>query len=428
MQVSQKSLNETSVELTVIADAVVLAKLKQVVLQKLAPGTNLPGFRAGKAPLNLVEKNLDPARLQTEFLDEAVNAFFVDAINHQKLRPVAQPKISITKFVPFDTLEFTAEIEVVGEIKLANYKTLKVAKPSVNVTAKDINDVLDKLKIREADKKLVERASKTGDEVWIDFTGVDAKTKASIKGADGKDFPLVLGSNTFIPGFEPELVGLKAGAEKTFKITFPKDYGVAALQSREVSFTATVKKVNEIIEPKLDDAFAAKVGPFKTIAELKADIKKQLKVEREREAQAQFENELVIKIAEKSSVAIPKALINEQLNAMENDERQNLAYRGQTWQEHLDAEGVNEEQHRERNSGQAEQRVKAGLVLSEIAEKEKITVTPEEVEIRMQILKGQYNDPQMQAELDKPEARRDVLSRLLTEKTLAKLAGYVQKV
>jgi trigger factor len=427
MQVSQKSLTDTSVQLTVTADAAALVRLKQVVLQKLAPSVNLSGFRAGKAPLNLVEKNLDQSRLQTEFLDEAVNAFYIDAINHQKLRPVAQPKISITKFVPFDALEFRAEVEVVGEVKLANYKTLKVAKPLVNVTAKDINDVLGKLKIREADKKPATRASKTGDEVWIDFTGVDAKTREPINGADGKDFPLVLGSNTFIPGFEPELVGLKADAEKTFKITFPKDYGVATLQSREVSFTVTVKKVNEVVEPKLDDKFSAKVGPFKTLAELKADIKKQLKVEREREAQMQFENELVTAVTAKSTVEIPKVLVDEQLDAMENDERQNLAYRGQTWQEHLEAEGVNEEQHRERNRAQAEQRVKAGLVLSEIADKEKITATPEEVEIRMQILKGQYNDPQMQAELYKPEARRDITSRLLTEKTLAKLTGYSTK-
>src|SRR5690606_2381802 len=143
-----------------------------------------------------------------------------------------------------------------------------------------VEEVLDRLAVRDADKAEVQRAAKDGDEVWIDFKGVDAKTKEPVAGADGKDYPLALGSNTFIPGFEPELIGLKAGDEKTFPITFPKDYGVKALQSKKVEFTVTVKKVTEIQKPKLDDTFAAKVGPFKSIDDLKTDIKKQLTAER----------------------------------------------------------------------------------------------------------------------------------------------------
>lgn len=421
MQVSKKNLSDTKVQLSIAGEPGELNAIKQEVVKKLAKDVKLQGFRAGKAPDSLVEKSIDPSRLQTEFLDEAINKLFVDAVTKESLRPVAQPKVEISKFVPFATLEFSVEVEVVGEVKLPDYTKIKVDKKPVSVAAKDVDEVIDRLKVREAEKKEVNRASKDGDEVWIDFTGVDAANKEPISGADGKDYPLVLGSSTFIPGFEPELVGLKAGEEKTFTITFPKDYGVATLQNRKVTFTVTIKKVNEVAEPKVDDAFAAKVGPFKTVAELKADIKKQLEAEREREAQAAFQNELVTKIAEKSSVAIPTALVDEQLDAMDQEERQNLAYRGQTWQEHLKAEGVTEEQHRERNRTQAEQRVKAGLVLSEIADKEKISVTPKELEIRMQILKGQYPDAQMQAELDKPEARRDIMSRMLTEKTLSKL-------
>jgi trigger factor len=234
----------------------------------------------------------------------------------------------------------------------------------------------------------------------------------------------MLGSDSFIPGFEDNLIGVKAGEEKTFTLAFPKDYGVKALQSRKVTFKVTVTKVNELAKPKIDDAFAAKVGPFKSLAELKADIKKQVTIERGTESERAYENELIEKIVEQSKVPLPQSIVGEEIERLETEERQNLVYRGQTWQEHLAEEGVTETEHREQKRPQAENRVKAGLVLSEIAEREKITVTPEELEIRIQLLKGQYQDKQMQIELDEPENRRDILSRMVTEKTIDKLKTY----
>jgi trigger factor len=424
MQITRKNLSPTNVKLTVVAGQDQLDTIKQEVLTKLQRDVKLPGFREGKAPLSMVEKNVDQNLLQSEFLEHAVNHIYGDALAEGNLRPVAQPEVNITKYVPFTTLEFEVEIEVFGEVKLPDYRKIKLAKKPVTISAKDVDGVIANLKTRAADKESVTRAAKDGDEVILDFFGTDAKTEEPINGADGKDYPLILGSNTFIPGFEPNLIGLKPGQEKTFVLEFPKDYGVSALQSRKVSFKVAIKQVQKIIEPKLDDAFAAKVGPFKTMAELRADIKKQLESEKQHQAQREYENELVQKIAEKATVAVPKAIVDEELDRQEADERQNLMYRGQTWQEHLKEEGVTEEEHREKKRPDAELRVKAGLVLSEIAEKEGITLSPDELEIRLQIMKGQYQDPAMQAELEKPEAKRDIASRLLTEKTLAKLTAY----
>jgi trigger factor len=277
-----------------------------------------------------------------------------------------------------------------------------------------------------AERVEVKRAAKDGDEVVIDFSGSDEEGKP-VNGAEGKDYPLVLGSKTFIPGFEEHVVGMKAGEDKEFEVTFPKDYGVAALQSKKITFNVNAKKVHELKEPKIDDEFAKKAGPFKNLADLKADIKKQLIAEREREAETQRENEIIQKLVEKSSVEVPETLVDEQLQRLEEEEKRNLVYRGQTWQEHLKEEGVTEEQHRERHRPDAELRVKAGLVLSEVADKEQITVQPEELDIRLQMLKGQYNDAAMQAELDKPEAQQDIAARLLTEKTVAKLVDYASK-
>lgn len=424
MQVSKKNLSDTKVKLTLAADAELMEAEKKKVLLEFARNLKIQGFRPGKAPLNLVEKSVDPARLQSEFLEHAINRLYLAALDSENLRPVTQPGVKITKFVPFESLEVEAEVEVVGEIKLADYKKIKLAKEKVSVDAKEVTEVIDNLRTREAEKKDVERASKESDEVWIDFTGVDAKTKEPIKGADGKDYPLLLGSNTFIPGFETNLVGLKAGEEKTFTLTFPKDYGVKALQNRKVEFTATVKKVQEVVEPKLDDAFAAKIGPFKDVAELKDDIKKELLARKEAESEQQYADDLITKITEKSTVSIPEVLIDEQIDRLEQEQRQSLMYRGQTWQEFLESEGLDEKSYRGKQRPVAELRVKAGLVLSEISEKEQIEVTPEELEVQMQMLRARYQDAQMQAELAKPEARRSIASRILTDKTVAKLKEY----
>lgn len=427
MQSQKEQLSPTTIKLTVTADKAELDAVKQRVLSQLGAKVKVPGFRPGKAPQHLIEKQLDQPTLQTEFLERAVNDLYVEAVQKDDLRPVVQPEISITKFVPYTTLEFTAQVDAVGEIKLADYKKIKLELQKPEVTAAEVNTVVSNLRQRAASRDEVKRAAKLGDETVIDFKGVDAKTSEPVEGADGKDYPLVLGSNSFIPGFETELIGLKPGDSKTFDITFPKDYGAKPLQNRKVSFTVTINKVVQLSEPKADDAFAASVGPFKTLADLKADIKRQLKNEKQQEQLNRFDNELLEKIAAKSEVAVPDSLIEEEIDRIEAEEKRDVVYRGQTWQEHLDQEGVTAESHRQNQRPGAELRVKAGLILGAIAKAENVTVSAEELEMRMQLLKGQYPDSNMQAELDKPENRRDIHLRMMTEKTLTKLRAYAQK-
>lgn len=425
MQVKKTNPSPTQTTLNVVADEKELAPIKAHVLTHFQGKVKVPGFRAGKVPAELLEKHVEPGALQSEFLEEAIEQLYVAAANDHKLRPVDRPQISVKKFVPFTTLEFEASVEVLGEVQLPDYTKIKKSKPDSKVIEADVKGVVASLQERLSEKKDVDRAAKDSDQVFIDFKGVDAKTKEAISGADGKDYPLTIGSNTFIPGFEPELIGLKADEEKTFTITFPKDYGVNMLQGRKVEFTVRVTKVQEVTLPKVDDAFAAKAGPFKTMAELKTDIKKQLREEKKQQIDRDFESELVKEISDKSKVTIPEVLINDQVARLWTDLQQNVMYRGQTIQEFLESEGKTEETYREDIlKPQAADRVKASLVLAEIAEKEKLDVTPEELEIRMQILKGQYQDAQMQVELEKPEARRDIAARLLTEKTVNKLVAY----
>lgn len=424
MQLTKEQLSPTKIKLKLAADAEMLKAVKDQALRALARNMKVAGFRPGKIPLPVVEKNLDPAMLQSEFVERALNRLYSTALDEYKLRPVAQPKADIKKFVPFDTLEAELEVEVIGDIKLPDYKKIKLAKEKVEVTDEDMDNVLKQLRIREATKNDVDRAAKDGDQVWIDFKGVDPKTKEPVKGADGTQYPLVLGSNTFIPGFEPELIGLKAGDEKTFVVTFPADYGVSALRKKKVEFTAKVTRVQEVVEPELNDNFAALIGPFKSLDELKKDIRSQIEYEKQNRANREFENQLLDQIVDKTTAAIPDRLIEDEVDRLEREEKQDLIYRGQTWQDHLDQEGVSAEEHRTQKRPEAERRVKAGLVLGEIAEAEKIDVTLDELNQQLAALKAQYQDKQMQAELDKPETRREIASRLVTEKTIQQLAGY----
>lgn len=428
MQVTKKLLdNKTKAELTVDVPQDVLSETKRSVVRALSSQVKVQGFRNGKAPLELVEKQLEPSVLQQHFLEHVIEATYPQAVAQEKLRPVDRPDIAIVKFVPFTTLEYTATAPVLGEVTLADYKKIKKDRKTVKVTAAEVDEVIESLRSRQAEKVAVDRAAKEGDQVVIDFSGVDADKKP-IKGADGTDYPLALGSNTFIPGFEPALIGLKKGEKKTFPVTFPGDYGVSTLAGAEVTFTVTVKDVFELKKPALDDAFAASVGPVKTVEELKRDIKKELTAEKQRQEDLQFESELVAEITKKSKLVVPQVLIDDQVNRMYQEQQQNVTYRGQTIKEFLESKSMTEEEYKTKElAPQAEERVKASIVLAEIADKEKIEVTPEELEIRMQVLKGQYQDQKMQSELEKPEARREIASRMLSEKTVAQLSAIATK-
>lgn len=424
MQVDVSNLNPTKVKVFIKASPAELEEYKKLVLGKFASNTKIQGFREGKAPLSMVEKNIDQTKFQAEFLEEAMSGLYNESTRRGNFRPVSQPEVAIKKFVPYSDLEFEITVEVLGKIKLADYKKIKLSKPKVEATAKEVDDVMNSLQLRMAEKKEASRPAKDSDEVVIDFKGVDAKDQP-INGADGKDYPLVIGSKAFIPGFEENLVGLKPGGEKTFELAFPKDYGVKTLAGKKVKFTVNVKKINEVIKPKLDDNFATKAGPFKTLKDLKEDVKRQLTLERQNEANRNYSNELVEKLTDKSEISVPDSMVEHQIEHNLSELKRNLTYRGQTFTEFLEAEGTTEEKYRKDVLWpQAERQVKGSLVLAEISEKEGVIVTPEELEEKIQALKTQYKDQQMQEELNKPEARKDIASRMITEKTLQKLEEY----
>ncbi|HUD08425.1 MAG TPA: trigger factor [Candidatus Saccharimonadales bacterium] len=424
MNIAKKELSDIAVSLYIVADESDIKIVKSQVVNKLSQDIKIPGFRPGKAPESMVEKNIDPAKLQSEFLEVSVNDLYRQAVVLEKLRPVEQPKITINKFVPYHTLEFNAEVTVIGKIKLADYKRVKLNQQTTEITEKEIDQTVDQLLTREAKKQVVDRVSKKGDEVVVDFEGVDAKTKKLIPGTRSKKYPVTLGSNTFIPGFETHLIGCKSGQEKEFIITFPGDYSVKGLQKRRVKFSVKIIDVKSVTKPALNDKLVDKFGPFKTVEELMTDIKKELTNEKKRLVEQTRHNELVTKVVEASSVAIPEIVVDNQVDFVVQNEKQRLISQGQTWEEYLELEGITEDEFRKNIRESARQQVKTGLVLGEIALIEQVEVRPEETEVQINILKQQYNDERIRAELDKPEVKRDIADRLLVEKVILKMMSY----
>lgn len=427
MQIKREDISSTKIKLTIIPNSTELLQLKDKILHKMGTKTKVPGFRQGKAPLHVIEKHLNSTALQTEFIDEAISSFYLEAIQTEKLKPFGAPQIVLTKFVPFTILEYVAEADILGKVVVADYKKIKKSLVKPKVESKDINEVMESLRNNLATKNEVTRPAKLGDEVIIDFEGVDTK-KQSIKGANGKDYALTIGSKAFIPGFEDNLIGLKQKEQKSFDLRFPKNYGVKDLANKKVVFTVMINRINEVVKPKIDDEFASKVGPFKSVADLKADIKKHLLVEKQNQAERALENEIVLEIVDKSEVDLPETLVSEQIERLKTEVRQNLTYRGQTWQEMLDVEGLSEDQFvNQQLKPEAERRVKTGLVLSEISIKEDLDVTAKELDVRIKELEGQYQDQAMQEELAKPEAKQDIASRMITEKTVKRLVELATK-
>lgn len=427
MKTTVTNNSPTQVLISLSADEKEITQAKNVTLKRLGKSLKVKGFREGTAPLSVIEQNIDRELFINEFLDDIMSRLYAEAITANNLRPVTRPKAEVKKFVPFTELEFSVETEVIPPITLGDYKKITIKKDVAKVTTEQISEVIENLRTRLAKKEDVDRAAKDGDQAWIDFEGTDSEGKP-VNGASGKDYPLGLGSNTFIPGFEENLIGLKAGEEKTFTVKFPKDYGVAALQSKDVTFKVNVTKVQAVVKPKIDDDLAKEAGNFSSVAELKADVKKQLESEQEVELTRKLQNDIIEAIVEKSTVEVPASVIESYKGEILRDFTQNLTYRGMTYPEFLESTKQTEEEHLTKEILPiAEKRAKAGLIMSEIADKEKLMVTPEELEIRMSLLRGQFKDEQMQKQLETDEARREIAAQILNEKTVARLVELCTK-
>lgn len=419
MKHTLKKSSDTQVHVTVELDSKDLATAKQVAVRELSKSVKVPGFRTGKVPANVAEKHIDPLALADATTEHAINIAMNDVAVSEELRILDRPNVDLKDFQPYDSLSFEATIDIVPDITLGDYKKLKAKKDSVSVDESEIDEVVERMRGQLSQKKSVKRAASSGDEVSIDFVG--KLGDEPFDGGTAKGYDLVLGSNSFIPGFEDAIIGHKIGETFDVPLKFPDDYHAEHLKGADTVFTVTLHDVKEVVLPEINDEFAVKVGPFKTALGMREDIRAELLQQKEKTAEDKYKDDLVGELVAVSTVPIPQVLVDDQVRQIEQDAMQNLMYRGMSPDQYIQQMGYkdHDEWHEKEFRVAAERRVQAGLALAELSKVENIDVTQEELTQRHAQMLEQY--PTMKDQLDAPEARRDLANRVITEKTVTRL-------
>lgn len=427
MDYKKKEVEKNKFEYTIVVPADMIKQCHDKAVESLGRNAKVPGFRKGHVPMEVLERAIDPARVADVEINEAVNATLVELIDKEDIQPLDQPVINLTKYVPNQTIEYTATIEVVPPVKLADVKKLETKRPEVKVADKEVNEVIERLRTNAAEKTAVDRAAKKGDEVIIDFTGL--LNGKEFAGGKAKDYELKLGSGAFIPGFEEGIEGHKAGEEFDVNVTFPEEYGAKELAGQESVFKVKLNKVNELKLPELNDEFAKGIAPdFKSMDDLKKDVRKNLEQSQEAENRQKFEDDLLSELAEKSNVDIPEVLVKDQLPQMEQQFTQGLMYRGLDLDGYLSQKGMTKEEWEKKElRPAAEKRVRNSLVISQFAKDNRIEVTAEEIKDYRDKILDRYTNENIRKQFETPEYTRQIAQQLATEKAMAKLVELAGK-
>jgi trigger factor len=418
------SQTDTQAQFNVSLTPAELEHIKGEVFDHLRSRVKAAGFRPGKAPDMIVERELGANTVQGEFIDHALQHSYMQAVRELKLQVVGSPNVGIEKFVPYTQLEYKVTVELLPKVKLADYKKLRLKRPAVKVEPAEVERTIEDLRRREAVRLDSEQPAKKGDEVNFDFDGT--KDGTPVRGASAKNHTLQLGSGQFIPGFEEEITGLKKGDEKTFDIRFPKNYHEESLADQVVTFKIKLNAVTELVLPEVDTEFITKVSPFRTIDELKADISTRVSAEKSEQVARQYEQEVLDKVLKESKFQAPDALVQEQLKRMRSELEQNLAYSGLDIDKYLDLSKKTRDDMDKEMRPEAERRVGLAMVLTEVAAQESLSVSKDELDAEIVRLKQDYPDPQTVTELDNPNTREEVYNHLMSSKVIAKLLSFAE--
>ncbi|MBS5198223.1 MAG: trigger factor [Clostridiales bacterium] len=389
MSLQVEKMEKNMAKLTIEVSAEDLEKAMQSAYQKAKGRISIPGFRKGKAPRKMIEQMYGKGI----FLEDAVNALIPEhyskALSECELEIVSQPQIDVTQMEPGKALIFTAEVAVKPEVTLGEYKGVEVPKAEIEVTEEEIEASLKREQEKNSRTITVEdRAAEEGDIVTIDFEGfVDGE---AFEGGKGEDYPLTLGSHTFIPGFEEQLVGAKTGDHVEVNVTFPEEYQAKELAGKAAVFQCDVKKIEAKELPELNDDFAKDVSEFDTLAEYKEDVKKNLTESKEKEALRAKEDAAIEKIIENAEMEIPEAMIDTQCRQMMDDFGRRMQSQGLSVEQYFQFTGQTAEKMMEDMKPQALKRIQTRLVLEKIVEVENIQPTEEEVNEEISKMAAMY--------------------------------------
>lgn len=408
MSLQVEKLEKNMAKLTIEVAPEELEKAIEGAYQKNKGKISVPGFRKGKVPRQMIERMYG----KEVFYEDAVNALIPEAyekaVDECEEEIVSSPKIEVEQVEAGKPFIFTAEVALKPEVKLGKYKGVKVEKADTEVTDEEVDKEIDKE--RESNARnidVTDRAVKDGDIVTLDFEGFVDGT--AFEGGKGENYPLTIGSGTFIPGFEEQLVGAEIGKETEVNVTFPEDYQAEDLKGKAAVFKCTVKEIKEKELPTLDDEFASEVSEFETLAEYKADIRGRLEERKAKAAREAKEAAVIEEIIKDSDMEIPEAMIETQQRQMIDEFAQRIQMQGLTLEQYFQFTGASYDQMIEQVKPQAEKRIQSRLVIEAVAAAEKIEATEEDYEEELKSMAEAY-----QMEVDK-------VKELLPEKSVQQI-------
>ena len=409
-----KNNNELKLEFTIEAKRFDEAIMK--VYAKSAKYFNVPGFRKGKAPFNIVERMYGDEIFYEDAFNELVPSIYEKEIEENKIEAVSKPDIHIVNMKKGEDLVFTATVQTKPEVTLGKYKGVEIKKVEYPVTDEDVEHELSHMQEHNARTITVEdRPVKEKDIAVIDFEGfVDGKP---FEGGKAEKHELEIGSKTFIPGFEDQVIGMKVDEEKDIKVKFPEDYFSKDLAGKDATFKVKLHEIREKKLPKLDDEFAKDVSEFDTLAELKASIKEKKQSENENRAKHETEDLAIEAVSKETKIDIPSGMIENEVDAMIRDMEQQLAYQGIKLEQYLQIMNKTRKDIEDNYKEQAEKNVKSRLILEEIIKAEKLEASKEEVDAKIKEMATSYG--KKEEELSKNEALKEyIANNIKTEKAI----------
>ena len=417
--------NKNEVKLTFNVEAEKFEEAMKKVYTKTAKYFNIPGFRKGKAPMQLVERQYGPAIFYEDAFNELVPDIYDEAIKENNIEAVSKPNIDIVQMEKGKELIFTAIVETKPAVELGKYKGIEIKKIEYTTTDKDIEHELGHMAERNSRLITIEdRPVQKGDITTIDFEGsVDG---VNFEGGKAENHELEIGSNTFIPGFEDQIIGMKLEEEKDIKVKFPEDYFSKDLAGKDAIFKVKLHEIKKKELPKIDDEFAKDVSEFDTLEELKNSIKEKLDTENQNKAKYETEEEAIKVVCNNTNLDIPKGMIELEIDNMIKDMETRLSYQGLKLNQYLQMMGKTENDIRENFKEQAEKSIKSRLILEAIVKAEKFNVSPEELENKIKEMAKQYN--RNEKELLKNEQLKEYIEEnIKTEKAVEFIVKNAKK-
>lgn len=422
MKVSAEKIENQKVVLTIEVVAAELDKAEERACKRFASQVNIPGFRKGKAPRKIVEQHVGKQTVLQEAFDYFIAPeALAEALKDQKMEDiVTRPDIEMVTLEEGKDVVFKATVVPRPEVKLGEYKGLKIAKDEVKVTDEDVDNQLKRMADHQA--KMVEApegaAVEDGDFTTLDFKGyVDGE---AFEGGEGKDYPLQIGSNSFIPGFETQLIGAKVGEEKDVNVKFPEEYHAKELAGKDATFKCTIRSIKHKELPTIDDAFAKAASKFETLDELKADIRKNLTENAERKAENDRKAEALETASKNITVDIPPVMVDNEVTRMLREMEMRLAQQGMQLEQYLQFAGTDIAKLREQYRETAEKNVRTGLMLEEVAKAENIKVEAADLDKEVEVMAAAYGATPKQVKKIIAEQGRlnDLAATVLRNKTM----------